>query len=192
MALVPSTMLPLGTTAPGFSLPVANPTVPDAGAGSTRALGDYADAPALLVVFTCNHCPYAIAVEDRLVELARTYATQGLATVAISPNDADAYPADSFDAMAERARDKAFPFAYLYDESQETARAYDAACTPDFYLFNADRALVYRGRLDDGRPGRAHTTRDLAEAVEAVLAGEPVAKDQHPSMGCSIKWKTAA
>ena len=188
MALTPSTMLPLGTEAPGFALPAATP---DTAGGDRRALADYADAEALLVVFTCNHCPYAVAVEDRLIDLAARAAERGVATVAISSNDADAYPADSFERMAERASAKRYPFAYLYDESQAVARAYDAACTPDLYLFDADRRLVYRGRLDDARPGQTPTTTDLADAIDAVLAGEPVAEPQHPAMGCNIKWKPA-
>ena len=194
MALTPSTMLPLGTAAPDFSLPAANPEV-DSRGGGTRALADYADAPALLVVFTCNHCPYAVAIEDRLIDTARRYAERGLATVAISSNDAEAYPADGFEEMAARARAKGYPFPYLYDESQAVARAYDAACTPDLYLFDADRRLVYRGRLDDGRPtrpgrpGTTPTTADLADALDALLDGQPIPEPQLPAMGCNIKWK---
>lgn len=184
-------MLPLGTPAPDFHLPAANPSVDDRGDGLTRRLADYADARALVVVFTCNHCPYVHAVEDRLIALARETAARGVAFVAISANDADAYPADSFEAMAARAAEKGYPFPYLYDETQAVARAYDAACTPDFYLFDDVRRLVYRGRLDDGRPGRPPTTTDLADAIAATLDGRKPAATQHPSMGCSIKWKRA-
>jgi peroxiredoxin len=181
-------MLPLGTEAPPFSLPAANPAV----AGPTVSLDDVAaDGPAV-VVFTCNHCPYAVSVESRLIEQARGWQGAGVGVVAISSNDADAYPDDSFEKMAERAAEKDFPFPYLYDESQETARAYDAACTPDFYLFDADRRLVYRGRLDDGRPGQDPTTTDLDDAVRQLVEGGAVAVEQVPSIGCNIKWKATA
>jgi len=195
MAAVASSMLPLGTPAPAFCLPAANPSV----AGEMVGLDALAEgARGLVVVFTCNHCPYAIHVEDRLIELANRWSEHDVRTVAISSNDATAYPADSFDRMAERAADKRFPFPYLYDESQDVARAYDAACTPDFYLFGADRQLVYRGRLDDSRPsrpsrpGQAPATTDLDDAVQALVSGEPVADVQIPSMGCNIKWREAA
>ena len=193
MALVSSDPLPLGTAAPPFTLPIANEDV-DGRTGDLRSLTEYADARALLVVFTCNHCPYAIEVEDRLIALAREHQPHGLQVVAISSNDAEAYPADSFENMARRADEKDFPFPYLYDRSQEVARAYHAACTPDFFLFDADRHLVYAGRMDDGRPnrpsreGQPPTTHELADAVDQVLAGEPVTVEQVPSMGCSIKW----
>ena len=186
MALVPSTMLPLGTPAPAFSLPVAggaSPFVPEL--GDRLALGDLAAAQALVVLFTCNHCPYAVAVEERTQALAR--ARPGVAFVAISSNDADAYPQDGFAAMAERAAD--WPYPYLYDASQAVARAYDAACTPDYYLFDGDRRLVYRGRLDDGRPGGDATTTDLADAIDELLRTGAVTGAQAPSMGCSIKWR---
>ncbi|NNF57782.1 MAG: thioredoxin family protein [Rhodothermaceae bacterium] len=189
MALTPSTMLPLGTEAPAFDLPAANPDV-DNRAEGRRSLADYADANALLVVFTCNHCPYAVAVEDRVIALAREMAPCGVATVAISSNDVETYPADSFDNMAARAAQKGYSFPYLYDESQAVAQAYDAACTPDFYLFDRDRRLVYRGRLDDGRPGREPTTTDLRDAIEQLLSEGAVTGEQIPSMGCNIKWKT--
>jgi peroxiredoxin len=191
MAVTSSQGLALGTSAPDFSLPAANPDV----SGETVSLDAFSDAKALLVVFTCNHCPYAIAVEDRLIALARRHADAGLATVAVSSNDAEAYPADSFENMAARATEKAYPFPYLYDESQATARAYDAACTPDFYLFDGDRRLAYAGRMDDGRPtrpgrpGTDPTTSELTDAIGQVLAGEPVTVEPVPSLGCSIKWK---
>ena len=195
MPAVASTLLPLGTAAPAFALPAANPEV----AGDPVTLDALArGARGVVVVFTCNHCPYAVHVEDRLIGLARAWQRQGIATVAISSNDAEAYPADAFDRMAERAREKAYPFPYLYDATQEVARAYDAACTPDFYLFDADLELVYRGRLDDsrpprpGRPGRPRETNDLDEAVQALLRGEPVPEPHVPSLGCSIKWRGGA
>lgn len=191
MAVASSTAPTLGTPAPAFDLPASNPEA----SGDRVSLESFSDAKALLVVFTCNHCPYAIAVEDRLIDLAETFAARGLATVAISSNDAEAYPADSFENMSARAAEKGYPFPYLYDESQEVARAYVAVCTPDFFLYDAGHRLVYAGRMDDGRttrpgrPGSEPTTRDLAEAIERVLAGEPPLAEQVPSMGCSIKWK---
>ena len=190
MALVYSEMLPLGTAAPEFSLPVANPET-DGREGDYRTLADFSEAELLLVVFTCNHCPYAIDVEDRVIALAKKFAPRGVATVAISPNDPEAYPADSFEQMTARAAEKQFPFPYLLDERQDVARAYDAACTPDLYVFDQERHLVYRGRIDDGRPGRAPTTADLAEALEQLLSGGDAPGEQHPSMGCSIKWRSA-
>lgn len=186
MALTPSTMLPLGTAAPPFDLPVAAGDSPFAApAGGRLALGDLAAAPALVVLFTCNHCPYAVAVEARTQALARAWPQ--VAFVAISSNDADAYPADSFAAMQRHGA--GWPYPYLYDESQAVARAYDAACTPDYYLFDADRRLVYRGRLDDGRPGREATTTDLGDAIGRLLETGAVTGEQTPSMGCSIKWR---
>lgn len=183
MALTPSTMLPLGTSAPPLRLPAANPGV----MGGAVSLDDLGGP--FVVVFTCNHCPYAVHVEDRLVRLAREWAGRGVATVAVSSNDAEAYPADAFEKMAERAAEKDYPFPYLYDEGQDVARAYDAACTPDFYLFDGDRRLVYRGRLDDGRPGREPTTADLDDAVRELVETGAVTGEQAPSMGCNIKWR---
>ena len=189
MARTYSDMVPLGTAAPGFDLPTANPSV-DNHDGATRRLEDYADAEALVVVFICNHCPYVHAVEDRLVALAEDYAARGVAVVGISSNDAEAYPEDSFEEMTERAEAKSYPFPYLYDESQAVARAYDAVCTPDFFVYDRDRRLAYRGRLDDGRPGQEATTSDLRDALDALLDTGSVPGEQMPSMGCSIKWKT--
>ena len=192
MALAYSDMLPLGTAAPDFDLPAANPEA-DGRGGARRTLADFADAEALVVVFTCNHCPYAQAVEDRLIALARD--VDGVAVVAINPNDPTRYPDDSFEAMAARSRAHDYPFPYLFDETQAVARAYDAACTPDFYLFDggADgaRRLVYRGRLDDGRPGQEPTTHELRDAIGQLLATGEVTVEQVPSMGCSIKWREA-
>ncbi len=182
MALVHSNGMPRGTEAPAFSLPGTD--------GRTYSLDSFADAKALLVVFTCNHCPYAQAAEGRIAELARDYADRGLRVVAINPNDAARYPGDSFEAMKARAAEKQFPYPYLHDESQAVARAYDAACTPDPFLFGPDRALVYNGRIDDDwkEPSRA-TRHDLRDAIEAVLAGRDIAFEPVPSMGCSIKWR---
>lgn len=191
MPAVHSTMVPLGTPAHPFNLPVANPEA-DGRPGPTRALDDFADARVLVVAFLCNHCPYVKAVEDRLLALAREMAPRGVQFVGISANDAERYPEDSFEAMAERAREKAYPFPYLYDETQEVARAYDAACTPEFYVYGPERRLLYRGRLDDGRPGQEPTTSDLRDALERILATGEAPEEQYPSIGCSIKWKEAA
>ncbi|MEM0961164.1 MAG: thioredoxin family protein [Bacteroidota bacterium] len=178
-------MLSLGTTLPDFDLPASNPDV----SGGRVLRADVSGSPTV-VVFTCNHCPYAIHVEPRLIEQARTWISAGVDVVAISSNDAEAYPDDSFDKMSERAAAKAYPFPYLYDETQEVARAFDAACTPDFYLFDGDDRLVYRGRLDDGRPGNDHvSTRDLDEAVRQLVDGGEVTTEQIPSIGCNIKWR---
>ncbi|MEM8556206.1 MAG: thioredoxin family protein [Bacteroidota bacterium] len=189
MALTYSEMIDLGMTAPPFDLPIANPDV-DGRDGSTRHIDDFEAAQALVVAFICNHCPYVHAVEERLIALAKEYADRGVQFVAISSNDVVAYPADSFDNMTARARDKGYPFPYLYDESQEVARAYGAVCTPDFFAFDADRALVYRGRLDDGRPSQPNATQhDLRQALDELLDTGEVTMEQVPSMGCSIKWR---
>ena len=182
MALMHSKGMPVGNPAPLFSLPGVD--------GNAWSLDSFSDAELLLVVFTCNHCPYAIASEDRLIEIQNDYADRGLQMVAISPNDAEKYPDDSFDEMKKRADDKAFPFPYLYDESQEVARGYDAACTPDLFLFDRDRKLLYNGRIDDNwqEPGQV-TRRDLRAVLDAALEGRTVDFEHVPSMGCSIKWK---
>lgn len=179
----PSTMLPLGTTAPDFALRSTD--------GATVALRDLADAPALLVMFLCNHCPYVQHVQDELAALAKEYTRRGVAVVGICSNDAQAYPSDAPAELARQKQRVGFPFPYLLDETQAVAKTYRAACTPDFFVFDADRALVYRGQLDDSRPGngRPVTGRDLRAALDAVLAGHPVPADQPPSVGCSIKWK---
>lgn len=190
MARTLSEIVPLGTAAPDFALPIANPEVDDRD-GATRRLADYAEAEALVVVFMCNHCPYVHAVEDRLIALAQDVAPR-VQVVGISSNDAERYPADSFEAMAERAQAKGYPFPYLYDESQAVARAYDAVCTPDFFVYDAERRLVYRGRLDDGRPGQPATQHDLRHALHELLETGHVAAEQIPSMGCNIKWKESA
>jgi peroxiredoxin len=189
MAVTESTMMELGQTAPAFTLPAANPDVDDRGGGQ-RSLDDYDDATALVVVFTCNHCPYAKHVEDELIAFAREYEEKGVQVVAICSNDADRYPDDSFEQMAERAQEKDYPFPYLRDDSQEVAQAYEAACTPDFFVFDADRTLAYRGRFDETRPdeGEAHGG-DLRQALDELLEEGTVTMTQKPSMGCNIKWK---
>jgi peroxiredoxin len=182
MVAVPSTMLALGTRAPDFRLP--DPS------GKVVALDDFKDAPAVLVAFICNHCPYVQHIREGFARFARDY-ERGLAIVAINSNDVSQYPADSPQRMAEEIEKAGYVFPYLYDESQAVAKAYRAACTPDFYLFDGRRRLVYRGQFDDSRPGseRPVTGRDLREAVDAVLAGRPLPADQRPSLGCNIKWK---
>jgi peroxiredoxin len=172
-----------GTPAPQFALPGVD--------GKTYSLDSFADQKALVVVFTCNHCPYAKAVEDRLIALQREYAPRGVGIVAINPNDAAAYPDDSLPKMIERAAQKGFNFPYLRDESQAVARAYDAACTPDIFVFDAQRKLAYNGRLDDNwkEPDKVQR-RDLQLALDRVLAGKPIEGEVVPSMGCSIKWKS--
>jgi peroxiredoxin len=183
MASTPSTMLALGTVAPDFALP--DP------AGKTIRSADFKGAPALLVMFICNHCPYVKHVRAELPRLGRAYQAQGVAVVAINSNDATAYPEDSPAQMAAEARAAGYTFPYLYDQSQGVAQAYHAACTPDFYLFDREHHLVYRGQLDDSRPHNSVpvTGRDLRAALDAVLAGKPVAPEQKASLGCNIKWK---
>jgi len=183
MVATASTMLPLGTEAPEFSLP--DPS------GKIVSLRNFADAPALLVMFICNHCPYVKHVAPGLAGLVREYQGRGVAAVAINSNDAESYPDDSPDKMAEEAKRRGYTFPYLYDENQEVAKLYSAACTPDFYVFDSQRRLVYRGQMDASRPGNniPVTGSDLRAALDAVLAGQPVPKQQKPSMGCNIKWK---
>lgn len=176
-------MMPLGTVAPDFALPDTE--------GRTVRLADFANAPALLVIFMCNHCPYVKHVRAGLADLARSLRAKGVAVVGINANDAKAYPDDSPEKMRLEAAEAGYTFPYLYDETQEVAKAYTAACTPDFFLFDADRRLVYRGQMDDSRPGNDEpvTGKDLRIAVDALLAGRPVPTEQKPSMGCNIKWR---
>jgi len=183
MVKTASTMLPLGVMAPEFSLPNVD--------GRVVRLHDFQQAPALLVMFLCNHCPYVKHVAPELARLARDYQARGVGVVAINSNDADGYPEDSPVKMVAEARERGYTFPYLSDETQEVAQAYRAACTPDFFLFDQDRRLVYRGQLDSSRPGSGVpvTGRDLRAALEAVLAGQAVAEPQRPSLGCNIKWK---
>ena len=184
MAFTESTMLPLGTQAPDF-------TLPDTVSGKMVRLSDVQSEKATVIIFSCNHCPYVLHVNDGIVALAKDYQPQGVGFVAISCNDVENYPADSPDLMAEFARNSGYTFPYLYDETQEVAKAYDAACTPDFYLFDGAMRLVYRGRLDGSRPKNdlPVTGVDLRAAIDAVLRGEPVTEKQYPSGGCNIKWK---
>ncbi|UCC70958.1 MAG: thioredoxin family protein [Gemmatimonadota bacterium] len=184
MALTPSTMLALGTSAPAFSLS-------DAVDNGRVSLADFEGKPALLVMFICNHCPYVQHVMKGLGQVASDYATCGLGVVAINSNSLETYPQDGPEHMRELARAEGWDFPFLFDETQEVAKAYRAACTPDFFLFDSERRLVYRGQLDDSRPGNSVpvTGDDLRAALDAVLAGKPVPEDQKPSLGCNIKWK---
>jgi peroxiredoxin len=183
MPAIPSTMLDLGTSAPHFALPDTE--------GNLVDLNDFADAPALLVMFLCNHCPFVKHVRSELARIGREYQPRGVAVVAISSNDVDQHPADSPEKMREEKRLAGYTFPYLYDEDQEAAKAYHAACTPDFFLFDGGRKLVYRGQMDDSRPsnGQPVSGRDLRAALDAVLAGQPIHPAQVPSIGCSLKWK---
>jgi peroxiredoxin len=176
-------MLPLGTQAPDFSLVSTD--------GRTVRLSDFQGAPALLVIFMCNHCPYVIHVAPELARLTRQYQQKGVAVVGISSNDVAGYPQDSPEQMVHEAETRGYGFPYLYDESQEVAKAYRAACTPDFYVFDADQKLVYRGQMDPSRPNSdiPLTGQDLRRALDAVLAGQAVPAEQTPSLGCNIKWK---
>ena len=184
MALTPANMLPLGTIAPGFQLP-------DVVSGNAFTLDDLVDTHGLLVMFICNHCPYVKHVQEQLVSLSNEYLDKGIGIVAISSNDIESYPEDSPDAMREVAKKWQYHFPYLYDETQDVAKAYDAACTPDFYLFNNKKELVYRGQLDDSRPGNEKpvTGEDLRSAMDDLIAGNPITDAQVPSVGCNIKWK---
>jgi peroxiredoxin len=176
-------MLALGTPATDFRLINVD--------GREVSRDDFTDAPALLVVFMCNHCPFVIHVSQELAKLTREYMQRGVAVVGINSNDASAYPADSPERMVTEVENRGYAFPYLYDETQDVAQAYRAACTPDFFLFDKDRRLVYRGQMDDSRPdsGIPVTGKDLRAALDAVLAGMPVSEDQRPSIGCNIKWK---
>jgi peroxiredoxin len=183
MALTNSTMLPLGTKAPDFSLPDTN--------SKEVSLAHFKDAPALLVMFLCNHCPYVQHVAFAVAKLAAEYQKKGVGVVGINSNDAQKYPADSPAMMREEIARVGYTFPYLYDQTQSAAKAYRAACTPEFYVFDKDQKLVYRGRFDESSPGNAVPTtgNDLRAALDAVLAGKPVPSDQKPSIGCNIKWK---
>ena len=189
MAVTKSKMTSLGSAAPDFSLPIANPGADDL-AGMERSLSDYAEAEALVIIFMCNHCPYVKHVEDALVETAAAYQARGVQFIGICSNDPERYPDDSFERMADRAKEKGYPFPYLHDESQEVAKEYGAVCTPDFFIYDADRALVYRGRFDATRPNQGTATGDdLRAALDDLLETGEVTAEQHPSMGCNIKWK---
>lgn len=183
MVKTASTMLALGAQAPGFSLPNVD--------GQTVSLNDFADQTALLVIFMCNHCPFVKHIAPQLALLTTEYQLRGVAVVGINSNDVAAHPEDAPDRMRDEVLDRGYTFPYLFDESQEVAKAYRAACTPDFFLFDADRKLVYRGQLDASRPGNGVpvTGEDLRAALDALLAGQAVPADQRPSIGCNIKWK---
>lgn len=184
-----STMIPLGTPAPAFSLPDFGVN----GRDGRRAvsLSDFPRGTPLLVMFLCNHCPFVVFIQDELARLAHTYTGKGVAVVAINANDAATHPEDAPEKMTERARGVGYNFPYLYDETQQVARAFGAVCTPDFFLYDGDHRLVYRGQLDDSRPSNAIplTGADLRAALDAVLEGRPVSPDQKPAIGCGIKWK---
>jgi peroxiredoxin len=186
MAKTESSMLPLGTPAPTFNLP-------DTVSGKHYKFKELAGPAGTLVMFICNHCPFVKHLLDELVELGRQYQGSGIGIVAISSNDVAGYPQDRPERMKELAENLGFPFPYLYDESQNIARAYGAACTPDFFVFDGENKLVYRGQFDDSRPGngRPVTGADLRAALEALLKGESVPGAQKPSVGCNIKWKTS-
>ncbi len=184
MARTPSLMIDLGTTAPNFALQ-------DVATGQKRSLKELAGPHGLLVMFICRPCPFVQHVNPELARLGRDYQSKGLGIVAISSNDADSFPDDAPAGLKEQAQEQGFTFPYLYDETQEVAKAYQAVCTPDFFLFDKNLALVYRGQLDDSRPGNGVpvTGKDLRGAIDTLLAGKPISPEQRPSLGCNIKWK---
>ena len=184
MALTSSTMLPLGTKAPAFSLT-------DVVSGKTISLDAFTGRPALLVMFICTHCPYVRHVQNELAKLGRDYRDKNVGILAVSANDPVSHPDDAPDKLKAMAERLGFDFPYCFDETQEVAKAYTAACTPDLFLFDKDRKLVYRGQLDDSRPGndKPNDGRDLRAALDAVLANRPVSSVQKPSLGCNIKWR---
>ncbi len=184
MALTPSNMIPLGTQAPDFSLT-------DVISGKTLALQNLKSEMATVIMFICNHCPFVKHIQTKLVEVANKYQSHHVSFIAISSNDVDEYPEDSPEKMRQVATKLHYPFPLLYDESQAIAKAYNAACTPDFYIFDKNLHCVYRGRFDDSTPGNTIpvTGKDLCQALDALLAGKPVPEEQSPSVGCNIKWK---
>jgi len=185
MALTPSEMIPLHTKAPDFSLP-------DVVSGKTLSLSDLKSPKGTVVMFICNHCPFVKHIQKGLVAVAKEYASQGISFIGISSNDAEEYPEDNPQNMKRIAEALNFPFPYLYDETQQTAKAYKAACTPDFFVFDGNLECVYRGQFDDSRPnnGIPMTGKDLKYALDCLLKGSPVPEDQKPSIGCNIKWKS--
>jgi peroxiredoxin len=184
MVRTPSSMAELGSAAPDFRLP-------DVVTGKMVSRGDVAGPKGMLAMFICRHCPFVKHVQDELAKLGRDYAKSGVGIVAISANDESGFPEDSPDNLAKMSRELGFTFPYLYDETQDVARAYDAQCTPDFFLYDGQDRLVYRGQLDDSRPGNGQpvTGKDLRAALDALIGGRPLPKDQRPSIGCNIKWK---
>ena len=184
MARTPSTMLSLGTTAPGF-------TLPDTVSGKLISLDKIKGVRATVIMFICNHCPFVIHVNDELVKLAGDYQQKNIAFVAISSNDVLNYPEDAPDKMKSTALQLKYPFPYCYDETQEVAKSFNAACTPDFFIYDSNLSLVYRGQLDDSRPGNGIrvTGKDIRYALDCIIIGQPVPTDQRASMGCNIKWK---
>ena len=184
MSLTPSNMLPLGTKAPDFRLP-------DVISGDILSLEELKGTRGTVIMFICNHCPYVKHVNEELIRITNDYHVLGFSFIAISSNDVKAYPEDGPDQMRDKARDLNYPFPYLYDETQEVARAYKAACTPDFYVFNASLKLEYRGQLDDSRPKNniPLSGRSLREALDAIFSNREMYTDQKPSMGCNIKWR---
>lgn len=185
MALTSSSMLALQTIAPDFILP-------DVVSGKMVSLKAVQSSIATVIMFICNHCPYVKHVQGELINLAKDYKEKGVAFIAINANDVSQYPEDAPDKMRAVAESLAYPFLYLYDETQQVAKAYHAECTPDFYVFDGDMRCVYRGRLDDSRPGNAIavTGKDLRGALNALLAGQPIDEKQYPSVGCNIKWRS--
>ena len=184
MSLTPSNMMPLGTIAPDFELP-------DTVSGETMTLAQFKPGKAIVIMFICNHCPYVVHVQEEIVKLANDYLPKGIFFIAISSNDVNNYPADSPEKMKEMALKNNYPFPYLFDESQDVARSYNAACTPDFYIFDQDFKCVYRGQLDDSRPGSGIplSGRDIRKALDDLLNEKTVNPNQKPSMGCNIKWR---
>lgn len=184
MADTPSVMVELGTKAPAF-------TLKDVVSGEQKSLSQLKSDKATVIMFICNHCPFVNHVNKELVRLANDYIPKGISFIAISSNDVENYPQDSPDKMKEVAEEQGYPFPYLYDETQEVAKAYQAACTPDFYIFDGDLNLVYRGQLDDSRPGNSEPVngKNIRAALDNILTGKPVDENQKPSIGCNIKWK---
>ncbi len=185
MALTPSNMLPIGTKAPAF-------TLIDSVTKNSVSLQEAKGKKGTVIMFICNHCPYVKHVNDELVRVCHDYRVTGFSFIAISSNDVEGYPQDGPEEMYRTAQSNNYPFPYLYDETQEVAKAYDAACTPDFYVFDETLRLVYRGQLDNSRPGNGVPVngRDLREALDNILNNHPQRSDQKPSMGCNIKWKS--
>lgn len=184
MALTPSTMLPLGTIAPDF-------TLLDVVSGKSKSLSDLKSDKGTVILFICNHCPFVHHIQEQLVSVANTYQAKGIKFIAISSNDVMTFPEDSPDQMKRVAREFSYPFPYLYDETQDVAKSYQAACTPDLYVFDGNLKCIYRGQFDDSRPknGIPVTGKDLSQALDSLLAGQPLSEDQKPSIGCNIKWK---